>query len=331
MKISVIGCGRWGSFLARYLSQISHDVTLYGRQDSAHYTSLVLYRRNGYITLPNDVNLTSNLVEACNSEVIVIAIASQELRSLCQEMQTIGLRDKIIVLCMKGLEEDTGLRLSQIVKDVCDRSNQVAVWLGPGHVEDFMNDIPSCMVIDSEDEYVKRLLVERFSSNLIRFYYGTDLIGNELGAALKNVIGIAAGILDGLDMSSLKGALMARGTREVARLIVAAGGKEASAYGLCHLGDYEATLFSCHSRNREFGQSLVLQNQFSGLAEGSHAVYAVMELCKLYNIEMPICESVYEIIYHHADAKKSLEKLFNRKRVNEFVCAQANIKGDSDE
>lgn len=134
-----------------------------------------------------------------------------------------------------------------------DRSNKVAVWLGPGHIQDFYNGKPNCMVIDSDDVNTRNYLVDILSSGLIRFYYGTDLIGNEIGAAIKNVIGIAAGMLDGLEMSSLKGALMSRGTIEVGRLIERMGGKIETAYGLCHLGDYEATLFSLHSHNRLYG------------------------------------------------------------------------------
>ena len=119
---------------------------------------------------------------------------------------------------MKGLEIGTGERLSEIARENLDPSNKVAVWIGPGHVQEFYRGIPNCMVIDSEDEETKRYLVDSFSSDLIRFYYGQDLVGNEVGAAAKNVIGIAAGMLDGLGLSSLKGALMSRGTREVARL-----------------------------------------------------------------------------------------------------------------
>ena len=145
---------------------------------------------------------------------------------------------------MKGLEAATGKRLSTIVKEELGEDTPVAVWLGPGHVQEFTAGVPNCMVLDSQDEALQEELITAFSSQLIRFYYGRDMIGNEIGGASKNVIGIAAGMLDGLGLSSLKGALMSRGTREIARLIKALGGNELSAYGLCHLGDYEATVFS---------------------------------------------------------------------------------------
>ena len=202
--------------------------------------------------------------------------------------------------------------------DTVDHSNKVAVWLGPGHVQEFCRGIPNCMVIDSTDELVKDELIRSFSSDLIRFYYGTDLIGNEIGGAAKNVIGIAAGILDGLDMSSLKGALMARGTREIARLIAAMGGEESSAYGLCHLGDYEATLFSKHSQNRAYGESVVMKTGYKKLAEGYYTVKALCNLGKSYGVELPICEAVYAVLYEDVDVREAFGKLFQRSLKNEF-------------
>jgi glycerol-3-phosphate dehydrogenase (NAD(P)+) len=192
------------------------------------------------------------------------------------------------------------------------------VWLGPGHVQEFYKGIPNCMVIDSNNDLVKKLLVDKFSSNLIRFYYGQDLIGNEIGAAAKNVIGIAAGMLDGLELSTLKGALMSRGTREVARLIKAVGGNELSAYGLCHLGDYEATVFSKFSHNRRFGEAYVRHEAYNELAEGYHTVKALMNLGKNYGVDLPICSAVYDMLYNDKDTKEVLENLFTRSIKNEF-------------
>jgi len=244
MELSVIGCGRWGSFIAWYLDKIGHSVTLYGRKDSAHLRQFCESHTNGLVTLGDSVRLTSDLEEALRPEILIISVGSQALRSLMAEVSALGAANKCFVLCMKGLEIGTGKRLSEIVSETSDPSNRVAVWLGPGHVQEFYRGIPNCMVIDSADEEAKDRLITQFSSDLIRFYYGADMIGNEIGAASKNVIGIAAGMLDGLNLSSLKGALMSRATREIARLIAALGGNELSAYGLCHLGDYEATVFS---------------------------------------------------------------------------------------
>jgi glycerol-3-phosphate dehydrogenase (NAD(P)+) len=154
---------------------------------------------------------------------------------------------------MKGLESSSGKRLSQVFSEEVGKNVNVAVWLGPGHVQEYVNNIPNCMVIGSENVDITKKIVQELNSDLIRFYYGQDLIGNEMGAATKNVIGIAAGMLDGLNYSSLKGSLMARGTREISRLVSVMGGSDLTIYGLSHLGDYEATLFSMHSNNRKFG------------------------------------------------------------------------------
>ena len=194
----------------------------------------------------------------------------------------------------------------------------MAVWLGPGHVQEFYRGIPNCMVIDSDNETVKRRLVEAFSGDLIRFYYGKDLIGNEVGAAAKNVVGIAAGMLDGADLGSLKGALMSRGTREVARLIRAMGGKELSAYGLCHLGDYEATVFSPYSHNRRFGEAFIRGETYDKLAEGYYTVRAMVELGRRYGVELPITTAVYRILYENAQPRAVLQELMHRDLKGEF-------------
>lgn len=219
---------------------------------------------------------------------------------------------------MKGIDIATGRRLSEVAGADTDTSNKIAVWIGPGHVQEFYAGIPNCMVIDSDDNETKRLLVESFSSELIRFYYGEDMIGNEIGAAAKNVIGIAAGILDGYGLSTLKGALMSRGCREVARLISAMGGNELSAYGLCHLGDYEATVFSKFSHNRAFGEMFVKGEKMEKLAEGYYTVMALMDLSREYAVDMPICRAVYEIIYEGKDAKETMAALFERSIKTEF-------------
>lgn len=318
MKITVIGCGRWGSFIAWYLDNINEDVTLYGRESSNHMKELLETRSNGLIKLPESVKLTTTLDNIDQSDVIVISINSQGLRNLLEALSKYNLKNKIFVLCMKGLEIGTGKRLTEIVKELTDPSNKSAVWIGPGHVQEFYNGIPNCMVIDSESADVKNKLVNEFSSNLIRFYYGTDLIGNEIGAASKNVIGIAAGILDGLNLSSLKGALMSRGTHEIARLIKALGGNELSAYGLCHLGDYEATVFSEFSHNRKYGEMFVKNEEFGSLAEGYYTVKALVEIGKTYDIDLPICNAVYDVLYNGRNPKDVLNELFTRSLKHEF-------------
>lgn len=319
MKITVIGCGRWGSLITWYLDRLEHEVTLYGRAESAHMQRFLQTRENGLLSLPESVTLSTQISSVADAEVIVISVNAQGLRALMtRDLAPLELKNKIFVLCMKGIEANSGKRLSEIVRETTDPTNCVAVWLGPGHVQEFFAGIPNCMVIDSDDDEVKCRLVKSFSGDLIRFYYGQDLIGNEIGGASKNVIGIAAGCLDGLGLSTLKGALMSRGTREIARLIEAMGGNPLSAYGLCHLGDYEATVFSRFSHNRQFGEDFVTGKNFSALAEGYETVKALRLLSNRYAVELPICNAVYRILYEKKDAREELEKLFTRSLKKEF-------------
>ena len=312
LKITVVGCGRWGSLITWYLDRNGHSLTLYGRESSANMQRFISERRNDLLELSERVKLSTSYDCLVDADVIIISIASQALRGFMKEISSLGLKNKIFVLCMKGIEIGTCKRLSEIAKENTDATNKVAVWLGPGHVQEFYAGIPNCMVIDSEDNEVKKLLVDEFSSDLIRFYYGTDIIGNEVGAAAKNVVGIAAGILDGLGLRTLKGALMSRGTHEIARLIVAMGGSELSAYGLCHLGDYQATVFSEYSHNRMFGEKFVRGEEYESLAEGFYTVKAMMELSEKYGVELPICEAVYKVLYCSCDVRETLDGLFRR-------------------
>lgn len=320
MKISVLGCGRWGSCIAWYLDKIGHDVISCGLENAPEFIQLKTTHKNDYLTYPQSIEVTSDLEKAVShAETIVISISSQYLRSYMADIAKYPLENKTIVLCMKGVEVDTGCRLSEVVADFVDEEKTpIAVWVGPGHPQDYVKGIQNCMVIDSKNDSVKQKLVDEFSSELIRFYIGTDLIGSELGAAAKNVIGIAAGMLDGIGYTSLKGALMARATREVSRLICAMGGNEMSAYGLCHLGDYEATLFSPWSHNRRYGESYAKGEKFEKLAEGVMTSKALHNLSVKYDVDMPITTAIYNILFENKDFKTELNKLFERTVKQEF-------------
>lgn len=320
MKISVLGCGRWGSFITWYLSGLGEEVTEWGREGSKSFGVLMAEGKNEYVELRSGVRLTSDLNEAvASAEIIVISIKSQGLRELAGKIAAIGAGDKPVVLCMKGIEENTGKRLTEIMIECGFAPSRLAVWVGPGHIQEFTAGKPNCMVIDGYDGALVKELCDRFRSDLIRFYYGGDVVGSEIGAAAKNVMGIAAGILDGGGYKTLKGPLMARGAREVARLIKAMGGNELSAYGLCHLGDYETTLFSEFSNNRKYGEELFLGNKFPKLAEGVSTAKAMVLLGEKYGVELPITTAVYNIIYLGRDPLGELLALFSRKAKSEFV------------
>jgi glycerol-3-phosphate dehydrogenase (NAD(P)+) len=314
MNITVLGCGRWGSFHAWYSNHIGHTVTLWGRPESNHMKDLMKSRKNEYLTLPESVHLTSHLRDALkNADVCIISISSQQLRSFARQLKDSDIPLTMpFILCMKGLEIGSGKRLTTVMAEELGPDVPVAVWVGPGHVQDFLSGMPNCMVMASHDTGLTHRLVDIFASPLIRFYYGQDLLGIEIGAAAKNVIGIAAGMLDGAHLTSLKGALMARGTHELSTLIEAMGGKAMTVYGLSHLGDYEATLFSAHSNNRRFGEDYIQGKPFHKLAEGVYTTEALMDLSHQYHVELPITHTVYAIVKEHKNPQDMLKHLFLR-------------------
>ena len=313
MKISVLGCGRWGSFHAWYAASLGHDVALWGRESSLNMATLKKTRKNEYLTLQDAILLTTDLKLAIErADICVISISAQQLRSFVVDIKKLGASPKPLILCMKGLEADSGKRLTEVVDEELGEKWPTVVWVGPGHVQDFIKGIPNCMVMASNNNELTQRIVDVFNGRLIRFYYGEDLLGVEIGAAAKNVVGLAAGMLDGLGCASLKGALMSRGTRELSRLIAKMGGDAKTVYGLSHLGDYEATLFSQHSNNRRYGENYIKNIPMTKLAEGVNTSKALVALAKQYEVELPICETVCNIVCHGADPKSALDSLFLR-------------------
>jgi glycerol-3-phosphate dehydrogenase (NAD(P)+) len=320
-KVSVIGAGRWGGFLAWYCAKFADvgQVMLYGRADSPSFARLEKTRRNDYLEIPARVALSSDLDAALASDLIIVAVGMQSLRGLLRKVAKCDVAGKTFLLAIKGLEQDTGKTVSQIVGEELKPPVAMAILAGPGHVEDYVAGVPSCAVVDGENPQVVEKVVGVLQSPLIRFYYGGDFIGNQVGAALKNVVGIAAGILDGLGWQGLKGALMVRAPREVARAIQYYGGDPRSVYGLAHLGDYEATLFSAHSHNRAFGEAVARKEPpSSGLAEGYFTLKAVKRLADEKGLDMPITQALYECVYKGADAKETIFSLFGRGLKGEF-------------
>ncbi len=319
MKISIVGSGRWGSFIAWYLNRLGNDITVYGRENSSAFSLLQKERKNQFVTLPNSIKLTTNLTSSLNdAEVIVISISAQKLRDFLSLVDKEILQTKTFVLCMKGLECQTGERLTQVAVECGVCKDNLAVWVGPGHIQEFVQGNPNCMLIDSSNSSLTKTLADAFKSDLIRFYYGNDLIGSEIGSASKNVMGVVAGMLDGLGLQTLKGALMSRGAREVARLIKAMGGNELSAYGLCHLGDYETTLFSKYSNNRAYGEAFIKGEKFEKLAEGVMTAKAMKLLGEKYGVELPITNALCAVLFENKKGADELLKLFSRALRTEF-------------
>ena len=347
-QITVLGCGRWASFHAWYQAvPLKHDVLMWGRRGDAMFDDLAKTRRNDFLELPGNISLGSDLEEdIAFSNYILIVISAQGMRDLSPKIAKIMAgqdEHRTFILCMKGIDEESYQTLAQLLRAEFDKENvqnaSICVWLGPGHIQEFLDGQPGVMLIDGEDEDSVRRVVEKFRSSIMRLYMGEDLVGAEVGAAAKNVLGIAAGILDGVEMPSLKGALMARGVHEVAKLIVAMGGKRQTAYGLSHLGDFEATLFSRNSNNRKFGESIIKYLKESDkkgssvvdengtlkeglehlrLAEGVATSKAMYELAKKHGVEMPITNLIYEVLHQGKDPFDGFKELFFRGNNKEF-------------
>ena len=319
-QISVIGCGRWGTFLGWYVANYCDvdTVLMYDMPNSRTYLQLLNERKNEYLSLSDNMLLTCNIEEALKNDFIIISISCQNLRKLAKQINGYNVEGKTFLLAMKGLEEPSAEILVNVFLQEVKQKIHVATLGGPGHVEDYMRKVPSAAVIDSYEPETQDRVIKFMQSNLIRFYYGTDIIGNQVGAALKNVIGLAAGILDGLGWYGLKGALMARAPIEVGRLIEFKGGKKESVYGLAHLGDYEATLFSRNSHNRMFGENFAKGIPYEKLAEGVDTLRAVKAIADREHIDMPICQALYKVLFEKADIQETIRALFDRSLKKEF-------------
>ncbi len=318
MKVSVLGCGRWGSFHLWYAAKQGFSVTGWEPANSTPFKELMEKRSNRYLDLPDSVSLTTDIAEALQADQINVSVPAQHFRKLAFELSAYDLRDTDLVLCMKGLETGSGKRLSTVCMEEGIKARSISAWVGPGHPQDFVKGVPGCMLVVSEDDKASSRITSRMGSPLVRMYRSTDMTGCEIGAAAKNVVGIAAGMLDGMHMSGLKGALMARAPQEVARLVKACGGDWRSVYGLSHLGDYEATLFSPFSRNRGYGEALVRGEELEGLAEGVPTSRAMLSLAGQYQVELPITSMVRHIIEKKIDLKTAIGHLFLRPQKEEF-------------
>ena len=327
MKISVLGCGRWGSCIAWYLDKIGHDVMTSGLKDAPEFIQLQKRGKNDYLTFPPSIELSSDLGEAvAHAEVIVISISSQHLRSYMTDIAKNDLDGKIIVLCMKGVEVTTGKRLSQVVGDFVDESKTpVAVWVGPGHPQDYVRGIPNCMVVDSANQEVKKKLVRSFNSELIRFYLGTDLIGSEIGAAAKNVIGIAAGILDGLGYTSLKGRAYGKRHSEKSRADRSAGRQRIQRIRTLSPGRLRGDALLSVEPQPEIRRGLGQGHRFEKLAEGVMTSKALFLLGQEYDVDLPLSwRASTGCSLKRRDVRERIKRLFGRS-------VKENFKGSTNE
>jgi glycerol-3-phosphate dehydrogenase (NAD(P)+) len=330
-KIVVMGAGSWGTALALLLAENGNEVVLWEFFEE-RAKEMQNTRRNNYylggVDLPDNITVTNKVENILDgAEYLLFSIPSQNLRNAIQLVSSQLREDIIIINTGKGIEVSTKLRLSEVIKEeILEKYHKNIVALsGPTHAEEVVKKLPTTIVAAGEQEKAQKVQ-ELFSNNYFRVYYSTDITGVELGGALKNCIAIAAGIVDGLGYGdNTKAAVITRGLAEISRFSKVFTALEKTFSGLAGMGDLIVTCTSKHSRNRHVGEELgkgkkidEILASMSMVAEGVPTIKAVYEISKDKNIDMPIIESLYRIIYENENILKIAKVLMERDLKEEF-------------
>ena len=326
-KISVIGSGGWGIALTILLHKNGHDLTIWSF-DKKEAEGLKTTRENKTklpnILLPEDIKVTDDLKEAVDDkDILILAVPSKAIRSVSKSLKNIIKDNQIIVNVAKGLEEDTLETMTDIIEEELKGKNpKVAVLSGPSHAEEVGRGIPTTCVVSAHNKELTLYLQNVFMNPSFRVYTSPDMLGIEIGGALKNVIALAAGIADGLNYGdNTKAALITRGIKEIASLGVAMGGEQSTFYGLTGLGDLIVTCASMHSRNRRagilLGQGKTLDEaikEVNMVVEGVYSAKSALIAAKKYNVEIPIIEQVNAVLFENKNAAEAVNELMIRDK-----------------
>lgn len=332
-KISVLGAGSWGTALAVMLHGNHHQVTLW----SALSDEVAQLRRDREqkgklpgVHIPEDINITDCLEEAVKDrEMLVLAVPSVFVRGTARQLSGLVPEGQLIVCVAKGVEEDTLMTMTDIIEQELPMVD-AAVLSGPSHAEEAGKGIPTTCVAGAHTRQTAEHIQNLFMSETFRVYTSPDMLGIELGAALKNVVALAAGIADGLGYGdNTKAALITRGMAEISRLGIAMGGKIETFYGLSGIGDLIVTCASVHSRNRRagylIGQGCTMQeamDQVKMVVEGVYSAKAARELAEKYQVEMPIIEQVNRVLFENKAPGEAVRELMLRdKKIETSVLA----------
>jgi len=328
-EISVLGTGGWGTALSIVLHNKGHNVTLWGSTPD-YVEHLKKHRENKKylkgIEIPSDLKITSDIAEAqIETDLIVIAIPTPYVRKTIKPFKDHCLPGTPIVSVIKGIENETLMRGSEILRDVLGE-HPIALLLGPSHAEEVARKLPTTVVIACNDIQVAKEIQDIFITERFRVYTNTDVIGVEIGTSIKNVIAIAAGICDGLGFGdNSKAALITRGLAEMTRLGVAMGGQRDTFSGLAGLGDLITTCVSPYGRNRLVGEQIAKGKKLSQIleemdqvAEGILTTKSVCKLANKYNVEMPITKEIYNVLFEDKDPIKAVNELMVREPKSEI-------------
>lgn len=324
-KVSVIGTTSWGTTLAIIAANNANQVTLWARTEKES-NSLTLHRQNSRFLpgnrFPKTLNVSSSLLDLSDTEIVILAVPSVTLRSNLQLIKAYLPSECILVSAVKGLEIDSGKRMSQLIQEECPSKlhPNITALSGPNLALEIIEGKPSSTVVASSNADAALKVQSALTSNMFRVYTNNDIIGVELGGALKNIIAIGAGICDGLGYgNNTKAAFITRGLAEISRLGLAAGAQPVTLSGLAGMGDLIATCSSKLSRNRHVGQELAegktlyeIRAAMANVAEGINTTQAAMCLANRMKIEMPITSFTYKILFEKMSVKQAILELMDR-------------------
>lgn len=328
-NVSILGAGTWGCALAILLAGKGHDVTIWTKIENEAW--MLNENRSNMKNLPEaqmpeTVKIILDLEEACkDKDLIVMAVASPYIRATAHSAKPYIKDGQIIVNVSKGIEDKTLYTLSEVLKEELPQAS-IAVLSGPSHAEEVSRGVPTTIVVGAETKEIARFIQDTFMTDFFRVYTSPDIIGIELGGSLKNVIALAAGIVDGLGYGdNTKAALMTRGMAEISRLGMIMGGKIETFAGLSGFGDLFVTCTSKHSRNWNagnlMGQGKSMQEamkEVNQVVEGVNSAKAALALARKNDVEMPIVEQINLVLFEGKTAKEALADLLMRDKRKEY-------------
>lgn len=328
-KVTFLGGGSFGTALGILLANKGNEVSIYDRDNNVVEDININRKNDKYIkelTIPKSVTAYNNIDKALeNAKFIVLAIPSHIIRTMAKDIKEKVNKDAIIISIAKGIEENTNLRLSEVIKEELP-NNKVVILSGPSHAEEVAFDIPTTVVVSSEDMEAAKVVQDLFIDKNFRVYTNDDLIGVEIGGAVKNIIALAAGVCDGIGYGdNTKAALMTRGMAEIVRIGMKLGGKPETFLGLTGIGDLIVTCTSLHSRNRRAGYLIgkgesteEALDEVGMIVEGVKACKAFYKLKEDLNVEMPITDILYKVLFENKDPKEAVIDLMGREKKDEI-------------
>lgn len=328
-NIGILGGGSWGTAIANVLGNKNYELDFYMRDEKVATQINEMKVNNKYlpdITLSGNINATTDLEKACaDKKYLVFAVPTNAARPVANEIKNFIDPGTVIINLAKGIEENTHLRVSEIIGEVLPENPFVALS-GPSHAEEVARNVPTAVVAASKDIEVAQTVQDLFLTDMFRVYTNTDLVGVEIGGALKNIIALAAGMNDGLQYGdNTKAMLMTRGTYEMSKLGIKLGANPHTFHGLTGIGDLIVTCTSMHSRNRRcglyIGEGMKVEDAIKKVGmvvEGIKTTKSAYELSKQYGVEMPITEKLYHVLYEDYDAKKAVLALMRREKKEEI-------------